>query len=59
MRRNRAVSVWTEPERDMLSHIVEASDLAERIAGMRLAADVLPADSDIALAAGWARPTRS
>jgi hypothetical protein len=53
MRRNRAVSVWTELERDMLGHIVEASDLAERIAGMlRLAADVLPADSDVALAAG-------
>jgi hypothetical protein len=53
VRRNRAVSVWTELERDMLGHIVEASDLAERIAGMlRLAADVLPADSDVALAAG-------
>lgn len=37
----------------MLGHIVEASDLAERIAGMlRLAADVLPADGDVALAAG-------
>ena len=53
VRRNRAVSVRTELERDMLGHIVEASDLAERIAGMlRLAADVLPTDSDVALAAG-------
>ena len=53
MRRSRAVSVWAELERDMLGHIVEAGDLAERIAGMlRVAAEVLPADSDVALAAG-------
>jgi len=44
----------------MLGHIVEAADLTERIAGMlRLMAEVIPPDSDVALAAGWARPTRS
>jgi Domain of unknown function (DUF4062) len=53
VRGSRTVSVWAELERDMLGHIVEASDLAERLAGMlRLAAEVLPADSDVALAAG-------
>jgi hypothetical protein len=37
----------------MLGHIVKAADLAQRIAGMlRLAAEALPADSDVALAAG-------
>jgi hypothetical protein len=46
------VSVWGELERDMLGHIVEAADLAGRIAGMlRLAAEVVPADCDVALAA--------
>jgi hypothetical protein len=53
LRRNRAVGVWTELDRDILGYIVEASDLAERLAGMlRLAADLLPVDSDVALAAG-------
>ncbi len=53
VRRSRTVSVWAELEGDMLGHIVEAADLAERIAGMlRLAAEVVPADSDVALAAG-------
>src|SRR6266516_1176966 len=51
VRRSRTVSVWAELEGDMLGHIVEAADLAERIAGMlRLAAEVVPADSDVALA---------
>jgi hypothetical protein len=37
----------------MLGHIVEAADLAGRIAGMlRLAAEVVPGDTDVALAAG-------
>lgn len=53
MRRSRSVSVWTELEHDMLGHIMEARDLAERIARMlRLAAELVPADSDVALAAG-------
>jgi uncharacterized protein DUF4062 len=53
VRRSRAVSVWSELEGDMLGHIVEATDLADRIAGMlRLAAEVLPADREVALAAG-------
>jgi hypothetical protein len=53
VRRSRTVSVWAALERDMLGHIVEAADLADRIAGMlRLAAEVVPADCDVALAAG-------
>jgi len=53
VRRSRTVSIWTELERDMLGHIVEAADLTERIAGMlRLAAEMLPVDSDVTLAAG-------
>jgi Domain of unknown function (DUF4062) len=53
VRRNRTASVWSELERDMLGHIVEAADLAKRTASMlRLAAEVVPADSDVALAAG-------
>jgi hypothetical protein len=44
----------------MLGHIVEAADLADRIAGiLRLAAEFLPADREVALAAGLGRPTRS
>jgi hypothetical protein len=53
VRRSRIVSVWTELEGDMLGHIVEAADLAGRIAGMmRLAAEVAPTDGEVALAAG-------
>jgi hypothetical protein len=53
VRRSRAVSVWAELEGDMLGHIVEAADLAGRIAGMlRLAAEVVPGDTEVALAAG-------
>jgi hypothetical protein len=53
VRRSRIVSVWTELEGDTLGHIVEAADLAERIAGMlRLAAEVAPTDDEVALAAG-------
>jgi Domain of unknown function (DUF4062) len=53
VRRSRTVSVWTELEGDTLGYIVEAADLAERIAGMlRLAAELVPAGSDVALAAG-------
>lgn len=52
MGRSRTVSVWAELEGDMLGYIVEASDLTERIAGMlRLAAELVPPDSDVALAA--------
>lgn len=53
VRRSRIVSVWSELEGDTLGYIVEADDLAERIAGMlRLAAEVVPTDGDVALAAG-------
>jgi hypothetical protein len=51
VRRSRTVSVWAELEGDMLGHIVEAADLADRMAGMlRLAAEVVPADGEVALA---------
>lgn len=51
VQRSRTVSVWAELEGDMLGHIVEAADLADRMAGMlRLAAEVVPADSEVALA---------
>jgi hypothetical protein len=53
VKRSRTVTVWAELEHDMLGHIVEAADLTERIAGMlRLVAEVVPPDSDVALAAG-------
>jgi hypothetical protein len=53
VRRSRAVSVWAELERDTLGHIVEAADLTQRIASMlRLAAEFVPHESDVALAAG-------
>jgi hypothetical protein len=53
VRRSRTVSVWAELEHDMLGHIVEAADLTERTGGMlRLAAELVPPDSDVALAAG-------
>ena len=39
---------------------MEAADLTERIAGMlRLVAEIVPPDSDVALAAGLGRPTKS
>jgi hypothetical protein len=57
VRRGRAVSVWAELEGDTLGHIVEAADLTDRIAGMlRLAAELVPPDSDVALAAGLGPP---
>jgi len=53
VRRSRAVSLWAELERDMLGHVVEAADLTQRIAGMlRLAAEFVPHEGDVALAAG-------
>jgi len=52
VRRSGTVSVWVGLEGDALGYIVEAADLADRIAGMlRLAAEVVPTDSDVALAA--------
>jgi hypothetical protein len=52
VKRSRTVTVWAELEHDMLGHIVEA-DLTERIAGMlRLVAEVVPPDSEVALVAG-------
>jgi hypothetical protein len=52
VRRSRTVSVWAELEGDTLGYIVEAADLTERIAVMlRLAAELVPPDSDVALAA--------
>jgi len=52
VRRSGTVSVWAGLEGDALGHIVEAADLADRIAGMlRLAAGVVPTNSDVALAA--------
>jgi hypothetical protein len=52
VRRSQTVSVWTELEGDTLGHIVEAADLTERIASMlRLAAELVPPDSNVALAA--------
>jgi hypothetical protein len=45
-------SVWAELEGDTLGYIVEAADLTDRIAVMlRLAAELVPPDSDVALAA--------
>jgi hypothetical protein len=53
MRRARAVTVWTQLEGDNLGYIVEAEDLARRIAGMlRLAAELVPEGSEVAVAAG-------
>jgi hypothetical protein len=53
VRRSRTVSVWTELEGDTLGHIVEAADLTERMSRMlRLAAELVPPDSEVALAAG-------
>jgi hypothetical protein len=53
MRRGRAVTTWTQLDGDSLGYIVEAGDLARQIAGMlRLAAELVPDDSEVALAAG-------
>jgi hypothetical protein len=52
MRRGRAVTVWTQLEGDNLGYIVEAGDLANRIAAiLRLAGELVPDDSEVALAA--------
>jgi Domain of unknown function (DUF4062) len=53
VRRSRTVSVWAELPGDTLGHIVEATDLSERVANMlRLAAELVPPETDVALAAG-------
>ena len=48
-----AISIWDEMPSDMLGVILDPADLAERIAAMlRIASDLVPAPSPVALAIG-------